>query len=381
MCLITYRPKGVVLDKDDFMSAVKNNPHGYGFCIPMGDGSLFTQKKVAETTDGEALYDLLHGEFKDEDVLLHLRYTTAGETTLRNAHPFPVLEQSRHGVDVRLMHNGTLSDYKPGINADNKWESDTRVFTRTFVRPLMDRMAKAIGYENLMEDVLTQHLVDSQLTSMSVVAMIDGMGRLMLVNEKGNNGFWNDDGCWFSNKYSHNPDYRYPTKKPVTPSNTGYRTGVYGSEEEYWEEYFRNGEGYTRQTQHTPTTQEKKETEAKLNMADVTEKSFIEQWGEEYGLTNLEDLLGLSNGTVESIAKEEGVATNLIYYLLEQLYMLYTAAASNARNDKSKDDELKAVQDKLARAEMSLYNLNQRVSSQTAWILQAKKAGYDGKAA
>lgn len=213
MCLIIQRPAGVTLDKKDFLVAAKNNPDGYGLTVAEGDGLLYTQKAI--TYDIEELYDLLHGEFKDLELMLHLRYTTAGETNFRNAHPFPILEADADGTDLRMAHNGTIHRYKPATGAPNKWESDTRVFVREFVRPLFKRMSAGWETSSILDDPFINSILSDKIPGTSVLAFLDGNGNKMLINEKGNGGFTNDDGVYFSNKYSFNATHRDPPKNTV----------------------------------------------------------------------------------------------------------------------------------------------------------------------
>lgn len=221
MCLIIQRPAGVTLDKDKFLTATKNNPDGYGLTVAAGDGKLLTFKSIEY--DADELYDLIHGEFKESVLMLHLRYTTAGDTSLRNAHPFPILERGPDGVDLRMAHNGTIHKYKPGINANNKWESDTRVFAREFVRPLFKRMSAGWHCEDILEDGFVYDLLKDQIPSTSVLAFLDGDGHTMIINAEGNNGFTDEDGVYFSNKYSFNPTHRSPTT--TTPASSRVYSG------------------------------------------------------------------------------------------------------------------------------------------------------------
>lgn len=202
MCLIIQRPANKELDFEKFKTAVDNNPDGWGLSASLGDGELQTIR-TPEKTDPEAIYRMVQEEFSDVPVLLHLRYTTAGKTILRNAHPFPILEKETDGIDLRMAHNGTLSKYKPKAGD----ESDTRVFVRNFVRPLFKRLRRAYSVEELLKDRFVHDLIDDQLSAMSVVSFIDGDGNVLNVNHDGNGGFY-EDGVYYSNKYSFDPLHR-----------------------------------------------------------------------------------------------------------------------------------------------------------------------------
>lgn len=216
MCLIIQRPANKPLDFEDFKVALLNNPDGFGLSASDGCGRLETIRDHTQQ-DPDYLYKLVQEEFLDADILLHLRFTTAGDTTLRNAHPFPILEYSKDGVDLRMAHNGTLPLYK-----GNTTESDTRRFVKGFVRPLFKRLIKGFDIEEILKDSFVEKLIDTNLTTQSVVSFIDGFGGVLNVNKTGNGGFFDDHGVYFSNKYSFDEDHR----KPVTNYyQAGYPTG------------------------------------------------------------------------------------------------------------------------------------------------------------
>lgn len=219
MCLIINRNPNIILPKEDFLVAAENNPDGWGLSVPDCDGRLYTMRST--TTEAEELYDLLHKEFKADRVLLHLRFTTAGDTILRNSHPFPVLEAGKDGVDLRVAHNGTLHKYSHPIASPMKWESDTRNFVRSYIRPLFKRLVKGQKIEEILNDPFTKVLLEGQLTSASVLSFIDGEGRSLEVNPLGNKGEYRD-GYWVSNVYSFNKNHRVPSKV-YSPKVYGYQ--------------------------------------------------------------------------------------------------------------------------------------------------------------
>lgn len=206
MCIIIEREPNKTIDFEDFKSFIINNPDGWGLSVPEGDGKLLTLRS-AETPDPDNLYKLVQEEFLTHKIMLHLRYTTAGATELRNAHPFPILEKSKDGIDLRMCHNGTLSAYSPQKGN----ESDTRVFVRQFVRPLFKRLAKAYkdDLSQLLTDAWAKWLLDGELTQKSVLTFIDGNGGTMRVNPLGNGGKV-QDGVYYSNVYSFDPEHRLP---------------------------------------------------------------------------------------------------------------------------------------------------------------------------
>lgn len=212
MCLIIQRKPNFEIPFEKFKSAVINNPDGYGLSYP-DNGKLITLR-TPEEPDPEKLYRMVNEELIEKELMLHLRFTTVGETILRNAHPFPILEKDTDGVDLRMAHNGTLGKYRP---KGQSTESDTRLFVKTFVRPLFKRLVKGMEPEELMTDGFVKALLEDQLTTSSVLTFLDGNGNSLICNETGNGGK-QEDQWYYSNTYSFNPSHRTPS----TPNNYPY---------------------------------------------------------------------------------------------------------------------------------------------------------------
>lgn len=212
MCLIIEREPHFEIPYDKFETAIINNPDGYGLSFPDDDGlSVF---RTHLEPDPEKLYRLVNEELIDKKIMLHLRYTTVGETILRNAHPFPVLERNKDGIDLRMAHNGTLGKFRPSKGSK---ESDTRVFVKEFVRPLFKRMALGLEPEELLQDTFIKRLLEDQLTAASVLTFLDDQGNSLICNEKGNGGK-KEDKWYYSNTYSFNPTHRTVPTKTVYPN-------------------------------------------------------------------------------------------------------------------------------------------------------------------
>ena len=220
MCLIVLRKPNFEIPYEKFEAALITNPDGFGLTYP-GEKGLEVFRSPEEQ-DPEKLYRLVNEELINEKLMLHLRFTTAGATSLRNAHPFPVLEKNKDGIDLRMAHNGTLGKYK---NIAAKGESDTRAFVREYVRPLFKRLIKGMDPEELMNDPFTKKLLEDQLTPASVLTFLDSEGNSLICNEEGNGGKQEDE-WYYSNTYSFNKKHRLPVSKSVVPFHGGKNTGT-----------------------------------------------------------------------------------------------------------------------------------------------------------
>lgn len=273
MCLIIEREPHFEIPYQKFETAILNNPDGYGICFP--DDSGLSVFRTPQEPDPEKLYRLVNEELIDKKIMLHLRYTTVGETILRNAHPFPILERNRDGVDLRMAHNGTLGKYRPKAGSI---ESDTRVFVKEFVRPLFKRMVRGIEPEELLTDPFIKRLLEDQLTNSSVLTFLDDQGNSLICNETGNGGK-REDKWYYSNKYSFDPKHR-------EPSTTFYMPPVGGS--------------------INPKTDK---------FADCKTKKFTDL----YGMESIEGVFDFSDNTIKKICAKPDDSELLVKQLIAEL--------------------------------------------------------------
>ena len=283
MCQIIQRKPNFVIPYNKFEASIINNPDGYGLTFP--DDKGLTVLRSQETPDPEKLYRMVNEELIDRHIMLHLRFTTAGETNLRNAHPFPVLEKATDGIDLRMAHNGTLHKYK---TAANKGESDTRCFVRTYVRPLFKRLIKGMDASELLNDEFVAKLLDDQLTTASVLTFIDSEGNTLNVNPTGNGGKQEED-WYYSNTYSFNERHRLPKTKVTT--GTTYTNGRYGN----------GGKG----------------TSTSTTVTDTKSRKFTGTFK-----CGIKDLYHLTDDTIHNIVKAGTPASDLIKELLAENMLL-----------------------------------------------------------
>lgn len=372
MCVILQRAAGVEIDfETKFMPAVINNPDGFGMSVVEGGGSLFTIKELTEKPDPEALYKLVQEEYLDEQVMVHLRYTTAGATSMRNLHPFPVLEKKVDGVDMRMAHNGTIHKFKhASTNKEMDWESDTRNFVRSYVRPLFKRLIKGMEPEDLLTDPFVYSLMEGLIPSSSVLSFVDGFGHTLEVNPLGNGGEY-FTGWWSSNKYSFDKEHR----KPKTPSYNNYYQNhntapgqVYEKDADgkwAWRDYTppvnpQQGVASTTNNQTTTggivTTTTKGDTPSHTQSSsgptdkdghamDTKTELFSEKYSEWVG--KFEDLFSLSDQTLQTMMDKH--PTELL--LLTKELMFRCHGMNKALKKKDREHERQVEKEKAAAAE------------------------------
>jgi len=282
MCLIIHKKPNFDIPYDKFESAVINNPDGYGLTYPDGNGKLHTYR-TPDKPDPEVLYKEVNEELGGADVLLHLRFNTAGETNLRNAHPFSILEKATDGIDLRMAHNGTIYDYKTKAEVG---ESDTRAFARLFVRPLFKRLSKGMDLVDILKDPFTKELLEDKLPKTSVLSFLDGEGNSLNINPTGNGGK-EEKGWYYSNVYSFNPNHRKPTY-PKT-----YQT--YGYDSDYYKRPNYNNN-------YLPTT---------TKQPEMTEDMNVERFTKKFDLT-LKQVYTMADETIEELVLMDGDSAVLL---------------------------------------------------------------------
>lgn len=295
MCLIIQRKPNFEIPFDKFKSAILNNPDGYGLAF-QGDKGLEVIRSPEEP-DPESLYRLVNEELIDKDLMLHLRYTTAGATNLRNAHPFPILEKKTDGIDLRMCHNGTLNRYKLKAAGD---ESDTRNFVRTYVRPLFKRLVKGMEPEELLSDPFVKQLLEDQLSAASVLTFFDSEGNSLLCNEEGNGGK-KEEGWYYSNTYSFNPSHRVKKYSPPQVILGGNSSGASSTK-----------------TSSTPSIPK-----------GYAKDSQTRRFTDKFNLNSIRDIHLFTDETLDAIINSGSDAENatlLIKELIESNYLLHKKA-------------------------------------------------------
>lgn len=195
MCLIIKKEKQDFLTIEFLNDVWKKNNDGWG--ITYND---------PETNEVVALKGLLFTDFLTEyfrldeayiDFVIHMRYATHGVVNRKNCHPFKVMD------GMYLMHNGIFA-----IDMGNEVKlSDTRVFIRDILRPLLDEVKDPFAF---IQGYNFQHLMEWYC---------EGQDSRLVIHTKDGPLFFGDwkkttKGVVVSNHYAFNLDN--PTYKPLS---------------------------------------------------------------------------------------------------------------------------------------------------------------------
>lgn len=190
MCLIVYNPSGINLDKTLMQIAYDNNPHGFGIVWLNDNNELSTFKDII---DFKTFWVLL-GYLKGYTYAFHLRWKTRGEINSEQCHPFQILNKDKHGHDLYMMHNGTISQLKHEDKSDSQIFSE--ILTKTYEKQFFDK--DLIEFYNFIDGGKStigsfNRLLFLTKNSVKIINKCDGVT-------------YND--VWYSNYYSFIKDYR-----------------------------------------------------------------------------------------------------------------------------------------------------------------------------
>ena len=223
MCIIVAKPKGVELPPRGILeNCFKNNSHGAGI--------MFNHKGKVIITKGYMTYEEFDRALEVLDKLyclrnrtcvFHFRISTSGKKDAGNCHPYPITkdvellrETVLKDVDLAVVHNGIINDYKP---KDNTLLNDTQNFIIKVLAPLKVLNKKFYENEEVLEFV-------SKLAK-SKLCLLDKKGSLYMTGK-----FIEKEGIYYSNEtYKKKSSFRI--SEPLYERGS-YRSTYYEQEDE-----------------------------------------------------------------------------------------------------------------------------------------------------
>jgi len=145
MCVIAYKPRNVVLSKEDAMLMWEANSHGAGFCV--WDEKFRTWKMKKGFMEFEALWQEMEPYSKEGSILVvHFRIVSRGKVCPEQTHPFEIkLEEGT----AYLFHNGTL-DIRTTQGSSDTYELAYRL-SQLGLRK--DQLKRALQEGGLLEEM------------------------------------------------------------------------------------------------------------------------------------------------------------------------------------------------------------------------------------
>jgi len=150
MCLIIQgKPKH--FSKDIIKKAFTQNPHGFGLMYLDKDTNRVITRKFFTKKINKILKVCKEHFKKADQIALHFRITTNGNTNNKNCHPFQVLNQDNDRADLFLMHN---SPRLPSPLLTSQM-SDTYYFSKIILRPIVKNNYKLLNNEKFIDSLET----------------------------------------------------------------------------------------------------------------------------------------------------------------------------------------------------------------------------------
>jgi len=191
MCVIIYKPEGMVIEKETVRNywVVNNDGAGYGI---YDNKNLFFRKGIMSLKELEEEIDKLNKKHRKSRIVLHLRAVSKGKECKEMTHPFsltPRQNTSLEGISKNplLFHNGTITSL-----GDNE-KSDTYQLAE-----LLGKIWNKTKDKDLIKDCL------KILNQRFVVMYTDG--DILLINM-----IKDDDGCYYSIQRNLFRSYYYNT--------------------------------------------------------------------------------------------------------------------------------------------------------------------------
>lgn len=219
MCIIIAKEQGREYNEQELVDAIKiaeiHNSHGAGFSLKRAG-----ETKILVSKGYLYYYQLMIDRLealdiqKDDELIIHLRYATAGNVDKQNCHPFivstdlPTILEDEVTTDLPVMaHNGTFYEYSDS----NSPNSDTVNFVKEFLGQagVLDSIYTIEAYNEIRSEQM--------LGTNRLCVMFPDDRPMMRI------GDWNrlkkDDYCFVYSNYYHkfpSPAQAYGNSNPHT---------------------------------------------------------------------------------------------------------------------------------------------------------------------
>lgn len=175
MCLIVASQTGVMLTPKELKNAHLNNPDAWG--IVYHDGKRL---QVTRGFNLDSMYRAVE-KAKGHPYVLHFRWATHGDKSLRNAHPFRLTK------DLYMAHNGVLN-----IATPDPALSDTGHLAK-HISGILEKNPEWYNSDGFIPTI------ETWIGTSNKLAFLDSHGEILIANEQA--GRW-IDGIWLSNLHS-----------------------------------------------------------------------------------------------------------------------------------------------------------------------------------
>lgn len=211
MCLIIQgSPKK--FNREIISKAFQRNSDGFGLMYIDKKSKRIVSKKFYTKKLNKILKTFKTHSKNCDQIALHFRITTNGNTNNKNCHPFSVLNADNDRIDVSLMHNSPML---PAPLLSDAF-SDSYYFSKIILRPILKNNFKLISNKSFLDCL--EKIIQAECDS-----------RVLLLNTFNNEfiklGTWHDhNGLSYSNdliipskvwEYKSYPRYTVQPSRPI----------------------------------------------------------------------------------------------------------------------------------------------------------------------
>lgn len=187
MCLLVTQSKNSPILSNEWLSDFYSyNSDGVG--VMRSENNELIVEKILPKNASEFI-EFYHNHIAGQDCAFHLRMKTHGHIDLSNCHPYMILNQSEHGRDLWMMHNGILHT---GNSADLTM-SDTFHYINDYLKPILAKNPDFAFTTQFAE------LIGDHISTSNKFVLMDNLGNQQIVNQS-EGYYW--AGLWLSNTYA-----------------------------------------------------------------------------------------------------------------------------------------------------------------------------------
>lgn len=192
MCLLVKQPANAPTISTQWLEDFyDSNADGVGVMYAV-DGRLVVEKLLPK--NAQEFVKFYHEHIDGKECAFHLRMKTHGHIDLTNCHPYEILNQEEHGVDMWLMHNGILhTDNKADVTKSDTWH-----YINDFLRPMLASNPD-FAFHPSFQTIISEHIGNG-----NKFVIMDNYGRMSTMNEE-QGVYWG--GRWLSNTYAWSAPY------------------------------------------------------------------------------------------------------------------------------------------------------------------------------
>lgn len=188
MCFIFRKPADQKFPFDLMEAAHERNPDGFG--VMFHEDGIAQERIILPDNFGQV--KKLYLQHHRNPIAAHFRMRTVGDIDETQCHPYKILNKDEDGINMFMMHNGTLhvKDIETGYQAK---DSDSQQLVDKYLKPTLKSNPALIHLEPF------QTMLSNLIGSSNRLVFLDDTGEFVIINQ--HTGHDLEEGIWISNLY------------------------------------------------------------------------------------------------------------------------------------------------------------------------------------